>query len=172
MSVADAAKALALLLVAGLLQVTIVSSIEVGSGHADLVLVVLVSIALLRGPMLGSAAGFWAGLVVDFAALAAIGLTSILLTLVGYGAGRFGEMTSRSSAHAPLVAVAAATVAATLGSGLLHFMLGQTAPAGQLLVGVLLPALALNVLLVYPVHRLNRRLFARPAREAREAVLV
>ena len=163
---------MALLLVAGLLQVTIVSSIEVGSGHPDLVLVVLVSIALLRGPVLGATAGFWAGLVVDFAALAAIGLTSLLLTLVGYGAGRFGEMTSRSSAHAPLVAVAAATVAATLGSGLLHFMLGQTAPAGQLLVGVLLPALALNVLLVYPVHRLNRRLFARPAREAREAVLV
>ena len=135
-------------------------------------LVVLVSIALLRGPVLGATAGFWAGLVVDFAALAAIGLTSLLLTLVGYGAGRFGEMTSRSSAHAPLVAVAGATVAATLGSGLLHFMLGQTAPAGQLLGGVLLPALALNVLLAYPVHRLNRRLFARPGREAREAVLV
>jgi rod shape-determining protein MreD len=172
MSVADAAKALVLLLVVGLLQVTIVSSIEVASGHADLVLVVLVSIALLRGPIIGASAGFWAGLVVDFAALAAVGLSSLLLTLVGYGAGRFGQAASKSSPHPPIVAVAVATVGATLGSGLLHFMLGQSAPAGELLGGVLLPALALNVLLAYPVHRLNRRLFAQPEREAREAVLV
>ena len=91
MIVADAAKAFALLLLAGLLQVTIVSSVEVASGHADLVLVVVVSIALLRGAVFGAIAGFWAGLVVDVAALSTVGLSSLLLTLVGYGAGRFGE---------------------------------------------------------------------------------
>ena len=172
MSALDAAKAAGVLLAAGLLQVTLVTSVEVADGHADLVLVALVAISLLRGPMLGAVAGFWAGLVVDFAALETVGLTSLLLTLVGYGAGRFGEVMSRTSPYPPLIAVAVATAAVVLGSGLLHFMLGQSVPAGELFGRVLLPTVALDVLIAYPVYRLGRRLFAAPAREPKEAVLV
>ena len=172
MSPLDTAKAVGLLLLVGLLQVTIVSSFEVASGHADLVLVTVVAIALLRGAMLGALVGFWAGLVVDFAALDTLGLTSLLLTLAGYGAGRFGEATSRSSPHPPLIAVALATGGVVIASGLLHFMLGQSVPAGDLLGRVLLPELGLNLLLAYPVYRLCRRVFVVSEREPREAVLV
>ena len=172
MTVADVAKATGLLLVVSLLQVTIMSSIEVADGHPDLALVTLVAIALLRGPLLGAIVGFWAGLVIDFATLDAIGLTSLLLTAAGYGAGRFGEATSRTSPHPPLIAVALATVAVVLGSGLLHFMLGQSVSAGELLGPVLLPTLALNLLLAHPVYRLTRRVFAERLRDRREAVLV
>ena len=48
-------------------------------------------------------AGFVAGLIVDVATLGTLGLTSLLLTLAGYWAGRYGETTGRSRAHAPLV---------------------------------------------------------------------
>jgi rod shape-determining protein MreD len=172
MSGAAVAKAALLLLLAGLLQATIVSSLEVGSGHPDLTLVLVVSIALLRGPLLGAVAGFWAGLVLDVAAFETLGLSSLLLTLVGYLAGRFGEATSKSSPHPPLVAVALATIGVALGSGLLHFMLGESVAASDLFGRVLLPTLALNLLLAYPVHRLNRQLFPSPERERREALLV
>ncbi len=169
---ADAWKAVALLFVAAILQVSIVSPLEVARGHPDLVLVLVVAIALLRGPVLGAVGGFWAGLVVDVAALQMLGLSSLLLTVAGYSAGRFGEITSRSSPHPPLIAVALATVGVVLGSAMLHFMLGLGASAGEVLVQVLLPTLALNLLLAYPVYRLSVRVFRAPAREPREAPAV
>ena len=42
-------------------------------------------------------AGFWAGLVLDDASLGTLGAPSLLLTLAGHFAGRFGEATTRSS---------------------------------------------------------------------------
>jgi rod shape-determining protein MreD len=168
----DAAKAIGLLLLAALLQVTIVTPFEVASGHPDLVLVLLVAVALLRGPLLGAVSGFWAGLVLDVVALQTLGLSSLLLTLTGYWAGRFGEATSRRSPHPPLVAVALATIVVVIGSAVIHFMLGDEVPASHVLGPVLLPSLALNLLLAYPLYRLARRLFHEPVAERREAVLL
>lgn len=161
-------KATGLLLVAGLFQVSLATPFEVARGHPDVVLVLLVALALLRGPLLGAVAGFWAGLVVDIAALQPLGLSSLLLTLAGYWAGRFGEATSRSSPHPPLVGVALATVVVALGSAVLHFMLGETVPASALFAHVLLPTVALNLLLAHPVYWIARRLFPVVARERRE----
>lgn len=172
MTALDAVKALALLLLAALLQVTIVTPLEVASGHPDLVLVLLVALALLRGPLLGAVSGFWAGLVLDVAALQTLGLSSLLLTLTGYWAGRFGEATSRRSPHPPLVAVALATVVVVIGSAVLHFMLGDDVPASHVLGPVLLSSLALNLLLAYPLYRLAGRLFQEPVPERREAPLL
>ena len=81
---ADALKAGLLLLFAALVQVSVTSNIQVASGHPDLLLVLVISVALLRGPGFGAAAGFWAGLVLDIASFQTLGLTSLLLTLAGY----------------------------------------------------------------------------------------
>jgi rod shape-determining protein MreD len=164
----DGLKAWGLLTLAVLLQIMFVSELEVASGHPDLVLVLLVAVALRRGPLLGAAVGFWAGFLLDLAALETLGLTSLLLTLAGYGAGRLGEVMSKSSSHPPLIAVALATVGVLLGSAFLHFVLGTTASPSALFGRVLLPTLALNLLLAWPVHRLVRRVFPRATRERRE----
>ena len=164
----NAAKAAVLLIFAALVQVSVLSNVEVAEGHPDLVLVLVVSIALLEGPTFGAAAGFWAGLVLDVSSLETLGLTSLLLTLTGYFAGRFGDATSRSSAHPPLVAVILATIAFGLGSAVIHFMLGSGISAVQFFVGVLLPTLALNMLLAYPLFRICRRMFTTEAARRRE----
>jgi rod shape-determining protein MreD len=156
---ADVVKAALLLAFACVVQVSVLSAIEVADATPDLVLVLLVSIALLRGPLLGAAAGFWAGLVLDTASLETLGLTSLLLTVAGYWAGRFGDATTRTSSQPPLVAVALITIAVTLGGALVHFLLGETVSLSRVLVDVLLPALALNLLITIPVYRLARRLF-------------
>jgi rod shape-determining protein MreD len=166
----DAVKAGVVLLVAALVQVSIAGWIEVAEGRPDLLLVLLVSIALLRGPLFGAVAGFWAGLVIDVATLETFGLTSLLLTVAGYWAGRFGDVTTRASAHPPLIAVALATVGVGSGSAVLHFMLGESMAAGEFFVGVLLPSLALNMLLAYPVYGLTSRLFPPLARVRRGEV--
>jgi rod shape-determining protein MreD len=164
----DVVKAGALMLVAALVQISIASTIEVAEGHPDVVLVLVIGIALLRGPLFGAVAGFWAGLVLDVASLETLGLTSLLLTLVGYFAGRLGDVTTRSSAHPSLVAVGLGTIGFAFGSAVVHFMLGSTLSAGEFFVGVLLPTLALNLLLAYPLYGLCRRIFPTERRVRRE----
>jgi rod shape-determining protein MreD len=164
----DVLKAGGVLLLAALVQVSMASSIEVAEGHPDLVLVLVIAIALLRGPVFGAVAGFWAGLVLDIASLETLGLTSLLLTLAGYFAGRLGDITTRSSAHPSLVAVGLGTIGFAFGSAVVHFMLGSTLSAGQFFLAVLLPSLALNLLLAYPLYGLCRRLFQTEPRERRD----
>src|ERR671936_1494523 len=99
--IADIAKGAALLFVAAIVQVTLLSQIDVFHGAPDLVLVTLVAVALLRGSIFGAVAGFGAGLVVDTASLETLGLTSLLLTLAGYWIGRYGETTGRAASRPP-----------------------------------------------------------------------
>jgi hypothetical protein len=54
---ADAIKAGALMVVAALVQVSLASTIEVAEGHPDVVLVLVIGIALLRGPLFGAVVG-------------------------------------------------------------------------------------------------------------------
>ncbi|MEO8290581.1 MAG: rod shape-determining protein MreD [Gaiellaceae bacterium] len=169
---ADALKAGALLLLAALVQVSVTSNVEVAEGHPDLLLVLVIAIALLRGPAFGACAGFWAGLVLDVASFQTLGLTSLLLTLAGYFAGRLGEVTKASSAHPSLVAVTIGTIGVALASAVLHFMLGSTVSPTEFFAGMLLPTLALNLLLAYPLYGLCRRIFPVSPRERREAIPV
>lgn len=156
---AAGAKTAVLLFFAVVAQVTIVGTIGILGGSPDLVLVLLVAIALLNGATFGAFAGFWAGFLLDVALLETLGFTSLLLTLVGFWIGRYGETTGRGRSHAPLLSVAVATVLYAVGGLILHFMLGDPASARVTLVDALLPGLVLNLLLAFPVFALCRRLF-------------
>ncbi|MBV8063920.1 MAG: rod shape-determining protein MreD, partial [Actinobacteria bacterium] len=126
----------------------------------QLVLVTLVAVALLRGSVAGAVAGFFAGLVVDTATLGQLGLTSLVLTVSGYWIGRYGETTGRDRGHAPFLSVLVVTVLYAFGVLLVHFMLGEPAPAGSV-VESLLPTIVLNLVLTAPVYALVR-LLVRP----------
>jgi rod shape-determining protein MreD len=157
---AAGAKTAVSLFFAVVVQVTIVSTIGIFGGSPDLILVLLVAVALFKGSTFGAFAGFWAGFLLDVALLETIGFTSLLLTLLGFWIGRYGETTGRGRAHAPLLSVAVATVLYAVGGLILHFMLGDPASARLTLVDSLLPELVLNLLLAFPVFALCRRLFA------------
>ncbi len=171
---ADAVIAALLVFVAALLQVTVFASFDLTSGAPDLLLVTLASVAVLRGPILGAGAGFLGGLVVDTATLGTLGLTSLVLTVTGYWLGRYGETTGRDRAHAPLLAVVAATVLYALGASALHVVLGDAVSARVTLGTALLPALVLNALAGIPVYALTRRVLvpSRPAERTREVSLL
>jgi rod shape-determining protein MreD len=166
----DIAKAVVLLLVAAVLQVTFVNTFELVEGRADIVLLLLVGLALLRGPIFGACAGFFAGLVLDVATLETLGLSSLLLTLAGYAAGRFGEATSHHQNRR--VRIVLAVTVLTVGVGLLelvvHALLGESVSAAAVLGRALLPTLALNVLLAIPFYWVTRKLFPPPARRERQ----
>jgi rod shape-determining protein MreD len=164
MRLLDAAKAAVLLFVAAIAQVSIFTQVDVLGAVPDFLLVTLVAVALLRGSLAGALGGFFAGLLVDTASLGELGLTSLVLTLSGYWIGRYGETTGRDRAHAPFLSVAVVTVLYEFGLLVVHFVLGESAPAGAVLRG-LGPAILLNLVLTAPVYGLVRRLLRPYDRE-------
>ena len=158
--VADAVKAAILIFLAVVVQATIVGSIQILGGTPDLVLVLLLVIALLRGSIFGAVLGFWAGFLLDTAYLGTLGVTSLLLTLAGYWIGRYGETTGRDRAHAPFLSVAVVTFLFAAGELGLHVLLGEPVEAQAALVDSMPATLLLNLLLTVPVYALVRRLLA------------
>jgi rod shape-determining protein MreD len=156
-NVVDGVKAAALLFLAAIMQVSIFAQVHVLGGVPDVLLVMLVAVALLRGAIVGACGGFFAGLLVDTASLGRLGLTSLVLTIAGYWIGRYGETTGRDRAHAPFLSVAVVTILYSFGLLLVHFVLGERAPAGPMLRG-LLPSIVLNLIFAAPVYALVRRL--------------
>ena len=157
MSFLDGGKAAVLLFVAAIAQVSIFGQARVLGAVPDLLLVTLVAVALLRGSLAGAVGGFYAGLLVDSASLGELGLTSLVLTVSGYWIGRYVETTGRDRAHAPFLSVAVVTVLYGFGLLVVHFVLGESAPAGAV-VRSLAPAIAMNLVLTGPVYALVRRL--------------
>lgn len=158
----DALKVGAVFFVAVVLQAAIVSAVEPGGGSADLVLVTLTAVALLRGAIFGALAGFYAGFLLDAANLETLGLSSLLLTLSGYWIGRYGETTGRDRAHAPWLAIAVVTVLYAFGTLAMHYLLGDPVSARSGLVDALPAQILLNLALTFPVYVLCRRIFTRP----------
>lgn len=154
---ADAAKAAALLFVAVVLQVSILSRVDILHGRPQVLLITVIAVSLLRGAIFGAVAGFCAGFLADTGTLGMLGFTSLLLTLAGYWTGRYGETTGRDRAHAPILSVAVVTALYQFGALVLHFMLGDPAPAREVLLDGLVPTVFLNVLLTFPIYALVRR---------------
>jgi rod shape-determining protein MreD len=156
--VISAVKVTALVFVASILEVSVFADVKILGGVPDLLLVTVVAVALLRGSVTGACAGFFAGLVVDTATLETLGLSSLLLTLIGYWVGRYGETTGRDRTHAPFLSVAVVTFLYALGGLALRFVLGEPAPARVVLLDSLFQGIALNLLLTVPVYAVVRRL--------------
>lgn len=154
----DALKAAAVVFVAAILEVSVFSNVKILGGIPDLLLVTVVAVALLRGSVVGACTGFFAGLVLDTATLETLGLSSLLLTLIGYWVGRYGETTGRDRTHAPFVSVAVVTFLYALGGLALRFVLGEPAPARHVLLETLFQGIALNLILTLPVYAIVRRL--------------
>src|SRR5262245_35103381 len=138
MTPGDAVRAGAVVFVAALFQPAIFSSFSILGGAPDVLLVTVISLGLLRGSVPGAVLGFAGGLVVDLLTLDTLGLTSLVLTLAGFWAGRYAETTARGrwlplffaetarGRWLPLFfAVAVLTVLAGFFGFALHYMLGD-----------------------------------------------
>lgn len=162
-----------LVLVAAVVQVTVVTGMRILGAEPDLLLVTIVCAALLAGSLPGAIAGFAGGLVVDVMTLGTLGTTSIVLTLAGYWAGRYGETTGRGRAYAPPLAAFAISLLAGIGGVALHFLVGQPVSAREALV-VALPSAVLAAVLALGIYRLCRAFLAvpEPLESARQVELV
>jgi rod shape-determining protein MreD len=154
----QAAGRLALLgLLGGIIQLTTVSQVSVFGVPADLSPLLVASVGFLCGSVPGAVFGFSLGLFVDTVLLQTLGVNSLVLTAVGYGAGRVRELRDPAHTLAPVVVGAAATALTAVGFSLLQFLLGVEAPVSFELLRQILMTIVLNTLLALPVYAICRR---------------
>jgi rod shape-determining protein MreD len=156
----------ALLLLAVLLQTTLVGDLRFRGVCPDLMLLIAVCAGLARGPEQGAIVGFTAGLLTDlFLQTTPLGLSALAYGVIGFGVGALrGSMLREGWLLAPLVAFVASAAGVVLFV-LAGFTVGQT----QLSVGgpVALAKTAalvgaMNALLAIPVARIVARAAERP----------
>ncbi len=147
-----------LLLGAVLLQVSVVAQLTILGGRANLIPVVVAALALLGGSIAGATAGFTAGFMLDLAMGMSLGGSSLALTGVGYGVGRFGELRDVSHGLLPIAVAAAATAGYDLAYGAITFMLDIGASVSALVLRDMLMAIVLNAALGLPLFALVRRI--------------
>jgi rod shape-determining protein MreD len=154
----DAAVLLVILPLAVLLQLSVASDLSLVAGAPDLVLVVLCGLALARGPEVGCAAGFAAGLALDLLAEHALGRDALIYCVAGYCLGMAGEKLRPPAQVRSLLLVAVAVALVRIAEGGVAFMLGNDGDGAlSHAFGVqLLAAPAASVLLAIPLLALLR----------------
>jgi rod shape-determining protein MreD len=139
------------------LQQAAVSQISIFGVNADLTPLVVMSVGLLGGSLLGAITGFGIGLFVDMVLVQTLGVTSLLYIAIGYWSGRVRELRDPAHGLVPLAMGAAATAFAGIGMMLIQFLLGVDAPISLLLAQQILITVLVNTLIALPVYAIVRR---------------
>lgn len=128
----------------GIAHATLAPALRIGDVTPDIPLIVVVLLALRRGPEFGCLGGFAAGLLQDAAGGGLIGVQALTKALVGFGVGMLG---GRLRVTQPLVQVPGLVVLSVL-EGLARFALLKLfhfpAAFGDLMTYVVVPQALYN----------------------------
>ena len=128
----------------GVAQATVAPALRIGDVLPDLPLIMVVMLALRRGPEFGCVAGFAAGLLQDAAGGGLIGVQALTKALAGFTIGALG---GELRVTQPLVQVPGLALL-TLVEGILRFGLLKLfhfdAPFGELMLYVVIPQALYN----------------------------
>ncbi|MCL6105765.1 MAG: rod shape-determining protein MreD [Actinobacteria bacterium] len=149
-------KVIALVIAAVILQTTMAPYLMVLGTKPDVTLVVVVCLALMRGPIWGAVTGFATGILIDVALVQMMGISSFLLTLGGYFSGSFSERIDPESWMPPVLAVFAVTLVLQALNAVIMFLLGVEASVWFIILRIILPSAVLNALIAAPVFAICR----------------
>jgi len=150
-------------LLAMLLQLTVLDLLRVRGASPDMSLALAASAGIVAGAHRGAIVGFMAGLAIDLVASSAFGLAALTATLVGYSVGAAEDSVVRSSRWLPPLVLAAAGAIGTLTFAALGELLGRV---GAITDDVLVRALvvgAWNGALALPLVPLVRWAMRAPS---------
>ena len=150
------------------LQTSVARFLVGGAAAVDLVLIVVVYVALTRGPVTGMLAGSLAGLTQDALSIGVIGIGGLSKSIVGFVVGAVGQQFIVTAALPRLVVFLGSTVAhAAIFMGL-YVLLGLGAfPSpwapifSQALGNAVVGMIACTIIEVFPVAVERRRLSKR-----------
>lgn len=141
-----------------ILQISGLGSIQVLGVTPSLIPLGVAAVAIYAGSIPGAAMGFATGLLLDLAVGSPVGVSSLVLTAVGYAVGRYREV--RDPAHG-LMAIpvgAAATLGFLATFAAVSFMLDVGPSVSGLIFVDMVAATLVGALLAVPVFWLCRRL--------------
>ena len=144
------------------LQISFFSYLTLFGTTPNVVPLMVVSLGLLGGVMVGAVCGFGTGLLLDSALLQTLGVSSLVLLGAGYLAGRFREGAEVSNSLIPPLLVGVLTTAAAAGFAAIQLMLGVETTVSLLVLREIFIQGLLAVLLAIPIYPLIRRIL-RPA---------
>ncbi|KND29497.1 rod shape-determining protein MreD [Streptomyces acidiscabies] len=141
-----------LVVVALVVQVSVLARLHLPGAVPDLLLLTVLGLAMVYGHTSGALIGFGAGLLADLAPPAdhAAGRYALVLSVIGYAAGLIKPETGRlKSATAPMLVVVASALGSTLLYAAVGGLVGDTS-ARHVGIGGLLFSAALYDLLLAP----------------------
>ncbi len=148
-----------LLLIAVVLQISGFAQMQVLGSTANIVPLVVAGVAFFGGSVPGALTGFAAGLLLDLALGQTVGTSSLVLTAVGYGAGRYREVKDPAHGLAAIAFGLCATAGYLVAFAAVSFMLGIEASISPLLVlRETIVTVVLSGLLALPIFWVIRRL--------------
>ena len=100
------------ILIAAVIQPTFFAKLFLPGATPDILIVVLTSWALLKGPAVGAIAGFFAGFLIDVLPSGdhLMGISSIFLTIIGYLVGYLSQNQSRSFVRPLIISASVANI--------------------------------------------------------------
>lgn len=146
-----------LVVVVAVLQVAGVSSLRVFGAAFDLVPLLVGAVALFAGAVPAALTGFSIGLLIDLLLGQSVGASSLVLTLVGYTAGRYRDVRDPAHGLVPIPYGAAVTAGYWVGLAAVSFLLDRPSISPFVLREMLVTVL-LNAALALPVFALVRRI--------------
>jgi rod shape-determining protein MreD len=147
-----------LVLVAALVQVSIAYRIEIGAAYPHVLVLVVASIALLTGSIPGAVNGFIAGIALATFAAMPLGTHALMLVLIGYAAGRIGEvLVTDDHPVPPLLVGIVATLTMQLGRPLVEFLVNPDVASLEGVVGRAAMMTVISSVLALPTYLLVRR---------------
>lgn len=147
----------ALVFLTVVLQISGMTQIRLFGGNADLIVLMVAAVGFFAASIPGAITGFCAGLLLDLALGNTLGASSLVLTVVGYGVGRYREERDPSHGLIPIAVGANATAAYVIGIAAVSFMLGIDSDVSVLVFRDMLVTVILNSLLALPIFGLVRR---------------
>ncbi|MBA2439170.1 MAG: rod shape-determining protein MreD [Thermoleophilaceae bacterium] len=149
-------------LVAVILQLSGFGPDRLFGGQPDLVPLAVAAVAVYAGSVAGAATGFGTGVLLDLAVGGTMGASSLVLSAVGYGVGRYREVRDPAHGLMPIPVGALATLGWVTAFAAVSFMLDVGASVSPLVFRDMLLTIALNAVIALPVFALCRRVL-RPA---------
>jgi len=145
---------LPLLLVVALFQTTILPEITILGVKPELMLLVVLAWSLLRKAEEGLFWAFLGGLTLDIFSGGPFGASALALLVISFIAGRVEASTIRTSFLLPMAAALAGTLLYQVLFLLIIQLIRGAVPWIDSLLGVILPSLAVNTLLMPVIFRL------------------
>jgi rod shape-determining protein MreD len=146
-----------LVLLTVVLAISGFSQMRILGGYIDLIPLLVGAAAIYSGSVAGAVIGFCTGLLIDLALGQTLGATSLVLTALGYGVGRYRDLRDPAHGLLPIPVAAASTAGYLVAVAGVSFMLDIGASVSPLVLREAAITLLLNIAVALPFFALVRR---------------